>query len=183
MANIIVVFPKPEDTQNICRLLRRGGYSVMGCTGPTSALQLVDELGEGIIVCGYRIRGMIYEELHSMLPPGFHMLLIASQQVIDSGLPKGVESLTMPLRMQELKDKLNEMQSTVSAERRARRTGRTHSVRQQEQIRLAKELLMAKHSMTEEEAHRYLQKTSMDSGRNMTETAGMIVSLMSDQQA
>ena len=33
--------------------------------------------------------------------------------------------------------------------------------------------------MTEEEAHRYLQKTSMDSGTNMVETAQMILMLMS----
>jgi response regulator NasT len=32
--------------------------------------------------------------------------------------------------------------------------------------------------MTEEEAHKYLQKTSMDSGTNLVETAEMIFALM-----
>ena len=32
--------------------------------------------------------------------------------------------------------------------------------------------------MTEEEAHRYIQKCSMDSGTNMLETAQMVISLM-----
>ena len=32
--------------------------------------------------------------------------------------------------------------------------------------------------MTEEEAHRYVQKCSMDSGNNMVETAEMIMSIM-----
>ena len=32
--------------------------------------------------------------------------------------------------------------------------------------------------MTEEEAHRYIQKTSMDSGTNIVETAQMILCLM-----
>ncbi|MFR3319996.1 MAG: ANTAR domain-containing protein [Lachnospiraceae bacterium] len=32
--------------------------------------------------------------------------------------------------------------------------------------------------MTEEEAHRYLQKTSMDSGTNLVETAQMLLTLM-----
>lgn len=31
--------------------------------------------------------------------------------------------------------------------------------------------------MTEEEAHRYMQKCSMDSGTNMIETAQMVLSL------
>ena len=41
----------------------------------------------------------------------------------------------------------------------------------------AKELLMARNHMSEEEAHRYLQKCSMDSGTNMVETALMILAL------
>ncbi|MDR0963028.1 MAG: ANTAR domain-containing protein, partial [Clostridium sp.] len=39
-------------------------------------------------------------------------------------------------------------------------------------------LLMARNHMTEEEAHRYLQKTSMDSGRSFVESAQMILALL-----
>ena len=42
----------------------------------------------------------------------------------------------------------------------------------------AKKLLMERNHMTEEEAHRYVQKCSMDSGNNMVETAEMIMSIM-----
>ena len=44
-------------------------------------------------------------------------------------------------------------------------------------LREAKELLMDRNHMTEEEAHRYLQKCSMDSGNSLMETAQMIFSL------
>ena len=37
---------------------------------------------------------------------------------------------------------------------------------------------MGRNHMTEEEAHRYLQKCSMDSGTNMVETAMMVLSMM-----
>ena len=37
---------------------------------------------------------------------------------------------------------------------------------------------MARNNMTEEEAHRYIQKCSMDSGTNMVETAQMVLSIM-----
>lgn len=37
---------------------------------------------------------------------------------------------------------------------------------------------MSRNGMSEEEAHRYLQKSSMDSGTNMVETAEMILSVM-----
>ena len=42
----------------------------------------------------------------------------------------------------------------------------------------AKSLLMERNGMTEEEAHRYIQKCSMDSGTNLVETAEMVLSMM-----
>ena len=42
-------------------------------------------------------------------------------------------------------------------------------------INQAKSLLMEKNELTEEEAHRYLQKRSMDNGTNMVETAYMVL--------
>ena len=39
---------------------------------------------------------------------------------------------------------------------------------------------MERNNMTEEEAHRYLQKSSMDSGTNMLETAQMVLTIMDE---
>ena len=41
----------------------------------------------------------------------------------------------------------------------------------------AKSILMERNHMTEEEAHRYIQKCSMDSGTSLTETAEMVISM------
>ena len=48
------------------------------------------------------------------------------------------------------------------------------------QIGRAKALLMERNNMTEEEAHRYIQKRSMDNATGLTETAQMILSLMGE---
>ena len=37
---------------------------------------------------------------------------------------------------------------------------------------------MERNGMSEEEAHRYIQKCSMDSGTNLVETAEMVLSMM-----
>ena len=39
---------------------------------------------------------------------------------------------------------------------------------------------MERNNMFEEEAHRYLQKCSMESGTNMVETAQMILTIMNE---
>lgn len=40
---------------------------------------------------------------------------------------------------------------------------------------------MERNHLSEEEAHRYIQKSSMDSGTNMVETAQMILMLMFEE--
>ena len=73
------------------------------------------------------------------------------------------------------------MQQTMERRRqRRRKTKPAKNPKQQKIIREAKELLMARNHMSEEEAHRYLQKCSMDSGTNLVETAGMVLSIMAE---
>ena len=66
-------------------------------------------------------------------------------------------------------------------ERRRRKRREKPRERNEEQARLikdAKEVLMSRNHMSEEEAHRYIQKCSMDSGTNMVETAQMVLTMM-----
>ena len=44
----------------------------------------------------------------------------------------------------------------------------------------AKSVLMENKNLEEEEAHRYIQKTSMDNGTNMVETAQMIIEVFTN---
>lgn len=64
-----------------------------------------------------------------------------------------------------------------TAEKRMKRQPRQRSEEEQNLLKQAKSILMERNGMTEEEAHRYMQKCSMDSGTNMVETAQMVISL------
>jgi AmiR/NasT family two-component response regulator len=71
------------------------------------------------------------------------------------------------------------MSYTITRMRKKRRM--EPKVRSEEEKRMlqdAKELLMVRNNMSEEEAHRYIQKRSMDNGTGLIETAQMILSLM-----
>jgi response regulator NasT len=71
------------------------------------------------------------------------------------------------------------MEYTITRNRRQMRArGRNRSDKEREILDQAKGVLMERNSMTEEEAHRYIQKRSMDNGTGMVETAQMILSLM-----
>ncbi len=180
MANVVVVFPKMEDAKNLRSLLVRSGYDVRAvCTSGAQALSAADRLGSGVVVCGYKFSDMTYSELYEDLPSSFGMLLVASARVISQGIQEDVLCVTMPFRVNDLLDSLETVEIRLQRRRREKRMSPPKRTEEQKQlIEDAKALLMERNHMTEEEAHRYLQKISMDSGRNLVETAQMLFTLM-----
>ncbi len=180
MPSIIVVFPRVEDAKNIRNILIRNGYHVaVVCTSGAQALQAADDLDSGIVVCGYKYRDMIYTQLKEDLPAGFEMLLVASRNILENCPDREIVCLELPLRVHDMVNTIEMMQAGIA--RRKRREKRAPKERSQKDIKLiqdAKALLMERNNMTEEEAHRYMQKCSMDSGTNLVETAEMVFTLM-----
>ena len=91
----------------------------------------------------------------------------------------GVVCLPMHLKVHDLLSTLDMMlQAQQRIRRKLRSRPRERSKEEQDLINEAKALLMDRNNMTEAEAHRYIQKCSMDSGTNLVETAQMIISLI-----
>lgn len=180
MTGIIVAFPNRDNAVSIRNLLVRGGMDVTGvCTSGAQAIGFADTLDEGIVVCGYKLKDMMYTELKEYLPEHFGVLLVASRIKWEGDLMEGVTAIPMPVKAYELMDTLQAMLDETERKRKRRREERRgRNPRQQAVIREAKELLMERNHMSEEEAHRYLQKNSMDSGTNMAETARKVLSIM-----
>ena len=83
------------------------------------------------------------------------------------------------LKVHELLQTVEMMDYTITRRRKKQREKpKQRSKDEQEMIAEAKALLMERNNMTEEEAHRYIQKRSMDNGTGLTETAQMILSLL-----
>ena len=175
MTGLIVVFPNEDNATNIRNLLARGGMDVIGvCTTGAQAMHYADTVDDGIVVCGYRMKDMMYTQLREYLPESFEMLLVASQDKWSSGDVEGIVGLSTPIKVYDL------LQSMDRRRKKRRKELKNRDPKQQETIRKAKELLMTRNNMSEEEAHRYLQKSSMDSGTNMVETAEMVLSIMAE---
>ncbi len=180
MTNIIVVFARIEDAKSIKNILVRNGISVTAvCTSGAQALNYADDFHDGIIVSGYRLADMVCMELHSNLPSGFEMLVMASQKILAEAAGDGIMSLAMPLKVHELVSTVGLMAQNVM--RRKKKYRDKPKIRSEEDaavISEAKALLMERNNMTEDEAHRYLQKHSMDNGTGLVETARMVLAVM-----
>lgn len=179
MTNIIVAFPRPGDGGNIRNILTRNGFSVAAvASSGAQAISSADELGSGILICGSRFPDMVYQDIFECLPAGFQMLLVASAEKQRGLIPAGIMSLGLPLKVHDLLDTLEMMDQAQARRRKKAGKGGSRSEEEQDLIRRAKELLMDRNHMSEPEAHRYIQKCSMDSGTNMVETSQMIMSLI-----
>lgn len=180
MTNIIVAFSKLDDAKSIKNILMRSGFQVISvCTTGSQVLSTCGDWDNGILVSGYRFADMMYEELRECLPSTMEMLLVSSPNHWISPAPKGVVCLPMPLKVHDLVNTLQMMvQAQVRRRKRLKAQPRARSEEERILIERAKILLMERNSMTESEAHRYIQKCSMDSGTNMVETAQMVMSLI-----
>lgn len=177
MFSIIVGFPKMEDAVSIKNVLIRSGYNVSEpCTLGSQVISLANDLDEGIVVCGYRFSDMHYSELNSYLPKGFEMLLVASPDKLDFCQDNNIICLQMPIKTHDL---LNTLQMMAYQYQRRKKKDREKPKQRTEEekaiVKKAKLVLMDRNNMTEEEAHRYLQKNSMDSGTNLIEMAEMVL--------
>ena len=149
MLNIVVVFPKKEIVLKMKNVLIKNGFDVSAvCVTGAQAIQAVESLEAGVVVCGIRFADMIYDVIY----------------------------LPLPLKAYDLVDTVSDLLTDIHRRlKREREKPNKRSSADQGVINQAKSLLMEKNGLTEEEAHRYLQKRSMDNGTNMVETAYMVL--------
>ncbi|MBQ9120472.1 MAG: ANTAR domain-containing protein [Lachnospiraceae bacterium] len=188
MLSIVIVLPKLEDANAIKALLVRNGFEVHAvCTTGAQAVSIANELDRGIVISGYRMSDMSFREINTYLPRCFEMLLLVSAARISEVTGDNIMAVSMPLRTKDFLDTIQMMlrRSSVAARRsqhtKQESTGSTSRGRSEAEkavIEKAKLVLMQRNHMTEEEAHRYIQKNSMDSGTNLTEMAEMILSML-----
>ncbi len=180
MTNVIVAFQKTEHAKSIKNILMRSGFQVIAvCNSGAQALANMDGLNGGIVICGHQLRDMMFTELHDCLPRDFTMLLISSPGKWGGQVAEDIVCLPMPLKVHDLVDALAILDQTQARLRRKKRQQpKQRSEEEQALITKAKMLLMDRNHLTEEEAHRYIQKSSMDSGTSLLETAQMVISLI-----
>lgn len=188
MKNIIVAFTDHPAAQKIRTILTYNGFSVAGvCTSGAQVLSLVRRLtGGGVIICANKFNDMTTEFLSEQLSPeyDFLMLMHSNESVMNEG--QGVFSLMLPLKKSDLLDSVNMLlktrelkpAKTIFAEKanegnRVEKPGRPPE--EKKLIESAKSVLMERNHMTEEQAHRFLQKRSMDSGSRLIDTAKSIL--------
>ncbi len=175
---LILSFVKTEDTENFKRILaRRGWFPAAVCVSGAHTLSALMDCGESLIICGYRLSDMGYAELAASLPDDSTILLIANPARVEE-VPDNVVFLPMPVKPQEFLSTVELLTLGITPGKHSRRgSSAARSDAERRIVEDAKGLLMERHHMSEPEAHRYLQKTAMDNGCDLIETAQMLLAM------
>ena len=179
MSSIVIALPKIEDAKKIRSVLERHGLTVASvCSTASSALSNASELGSGVLICGHRLPDMNYLDLSECLPRDFEILLLASARVICE-VPSSILSVEMPIKAGDLVNTVSMILMQQERKRRKeKKKPKLRSEKEQNYISNAKMMLMQRNHLNEEDSYRYIQKSSMDSGTNMVETAQMLLMLL-----
>jgi response regulator NasT len=170
---IIVAFENDNNRRRVCELLESGGMIVGGSfRSGADVIRAVGRISGCIVVCGYKFPDMTAVDLAHNVGNRAMVLVIASQQLLNMIEDERIFKLATPFSRSDL---LSSVKILMQMEGKVfkgppRRTGKEAA-----EIARAKELLMMRNGMTENEAHRFIQRRSMDTGRKAVETARLII--------
>jgi len=174
MRQVIVAFERQSNRDRFREMIEKGGeFSCIVCHTADQVRRAVRKLRLDIVVCGFKLGEESGESLFYDLPQRCVMLMIAPQAQLELCEAEGIFKLQAPVHRSELLASVRLLAQLRCSGRGAGPVRRTQEER--ELVRRAKEVLMDRHGMTEEQAHRFLQKQSMDNGARLTDTAKLVL--------
>ena len=175
MSKVIVAFENENNRKRICEILEATGIQVrLSCRSGSEAIRAIRKMSGGIVISGYKLTEMTVVDLAYDLSGIAMILTIASPQQLELCENDNIFKLPTPFSRGDLVSSVRMLLQMQEKNYRAAPPRR--SERDTADINKAKEILMNKNGMSEEEAHRFIQRRSMDTGAKAAETARLIIS-------
>lgn len=174
MNRIVVAFESEKSRSRITEMLETSGFPVRAAfRSGAEAKRMIMKMGGGIVVCGHKLPDMTADELIYDLGALALVLVMAKPVFLDMCESPDLFRLTLPTSRQELSGSLRMLMQLDERQQRMTVPQRKDDDRQM--IESAKRLLIAREGVTEEQAHRLIQRRSMDTGAKMADTAKKIL--------
>lgn len=179
MSSIIVANSNPDYAKRIAAVLRSSGLYIGGVC--STGAQVIDFANKhyhgGVVVSSVRLRDMPAVRLPRVIGNGYDILYLVGSEF--AGMCESLESvsLRLPINRMSLVSTVNMLLNisdyTPLSIRKKLAGGNFDSGKI---VKKAKDLLMNRNNLTESQAHRFIQKKSMDNGKKMVETSLIILS-------
>lgn len=174
MEKVILAFEGEKTAERVRDILEGAGLAAcLVCHSAAEVKRLIHKQHISTIICGYKLRDETAENMAEDLPLTCSVLVIAVQNMLDLMSGDNVFKLAAPVVRNDL---ISSVRLLLQVSHRMERFIRPQrSAEEDALIKAAKAVLMDRNGMTEEQAHRFLQKKSMDSGSRLTQTAQMVL--------
>ena len=177
---LIIAVGNIETAKKLKTLLTQEGYDIIAlCTSGNELIRLVIQYTPDLVLVGYKFKDMslldVYENLVdytsflALVNEPYRSYIEEDTDIYCMGTKISNVLLTNAIdlifqskrRIKKLKEKVEKLE---------------HTLEDRKLIEKAKGQLMSTSGLTENEAFRYMQKISMDSGRKMKDIASLILS-------
>ncbi len=177
MSSILVANSNEDSAKKIAAVLRSGGLNVSGvCSAGSQVINFTNRHYQGgVVVCSEKLKDMPAVGLPKTVSQNYDFVFILRSQLPPAS-DMAVCSLYMPLNRVELFSTVNmllDLSGYTSLS--VKKMIASGTVNDKEVIESAKNLLITRNHLTEAQAHRFIQKKSMDNGKKMAETALIIM--------
>lgn len=174
--NVFVAFANTKVSDTIKHMLKNTGMGVdFVCTNGAELKKQLIYYNSGTIICGFKLKDTSIIELIDDIPQSFSIILIGNLAQLEMCENERVFKLAVPLKKEDLVYSVT-MLMNINTDRGHKFSNvKVRDEEEQKLIKNAKELLIDKYNMTEEQAHRYMQKESMNSGIKIIEIAKIIL--------
>ena len=172
MEQIILGFSKDETAQKMVRMLSGSGFTAAAnCHSKAEIIRIANELPARPVIMGFKLADATVNEVYEDLPHDTPLisLIRADQQPLISY--DEIFVMPLPINHAQLLSGLDVLMGGIRRRKKPKRSDDEKKI-----IELAKQVLIEKHMMSEEQAHRFIQKRSMDTGSKFADTAKFILS-------
>ena len=155
-------------------MLETGGITVRSrFRSGAEVIRAIKKMEGGIVICGYKLSDMSFACLADSLNGSAMLLIIGSPSQLEYCHSDDVFILPAPASRSDL---IASVRMLIQMEQKYLKLTLPQRNKEDELLlEKAKEFLIDKNRMTEAQAHKFIQKKSMDGGSTMTETARLII--------
>ncbi|MCI1964746.1 MAG: ANTAR domain-containing protein [Oscillospiraceae bacterium] len=178
MSSIVVANSNPDHAKRITAVLRSSGlYVGVVCTTGAQVMNFTSKhYHGGVVVCSVKLRDMAAVNLPRMIGSSYDFLFLVSSQLHSMCDSLEQATLMLPINRMNLIATVNmflNLADYTSLSIKKKLSASNYD--EQQLIKKAKALLMSRNHLTEPQAHRFIQKKSMDTGKKMVESAMIIL--------
>ena len=175
MERIILAFSSGEAAEKIRRMLDGTGYHVSHsvCHSGAALLREIQDYDEVLIIMGFKLPDMTVNHVYENIHPGCKIISILKGEHVEDIEYDDILALPLPVSRQRLVSSVNVIWGNIPKDNKKK----VRTPEEEKLINKAKLFLMEAYHMTEQQAHRFIQKRSMDMGARVVDTARTILNI------